>query len=83
MDTSQEFKFARDFSKIDWKSTLRLKLIRAACAGPVFGILALLIERSLTRLRLRPTSDMCALAAVGAAVGARQGSCRFIHAANG
>lgn len=46
IDTPPNFKLTRDFSKIDWKATLKLNLIRAACAGPVFGILALLIERS-------------------------------------
>jgi len=41
MKNIDDFKFTRDFSKINWKSTLQLNLIRAAFAGPVIGIWAL------------------------------------------
>lgn len=34
-----DFKFTRDYSKINWKATAQVNLIRAACAGPALGIL--------------------------------------------
>lgn len=42
-----DFSLLRDYKKIVWKDTLQVNLIRAACAGPVWSVVALFAERDL------------------------------------
>ncbi len=42
-----DFSLLRDYKNIVWKDTFQVNLIRSACAGPVWSVVALLAERDL------------------------------------